>query len=61
LLVPIKALYEQIGMARLTKNFITTSSLTCAKRWAKKLKLKHRQIDVKEQGKKPYVLKGSWL
>ena len=46
---------------RLTKNFITTPSLNCAKRWVKKLKLKHRQIDVREKGKKPYVMKGSWI
>ena len=42
-------------------NFIHTPSLARAKYFAKKLKLKHRQIDVREWGKKPYVLKDSWL
>jgi hypothetical protein len=42
------------------RNFVATPSLSRAKRLNKKLKLKHRQIDVREHGKKPYVLKGSW-
>ena len=42
-------------------NYICTSHLGRARYYAKKLKLKHRQIDVRERGKKPYVLKGSWL
>jgi hypothetical protein len=42
-------------------NFITTPHLNRARYYAKKLKLKHRQIDVREWGKKAYVLKGSWL
>jgi hypothetical protein len=42
-------------------NFIATPYLNQARYYAKKLKLKYRQIDVRERGKKPYVLKGSWL
>ena len=42
-------------------NYIATPYLGQARYYAKKLKLKHRQIDVREIGKKPYVLKGSWL
>lgn len=43
-------------------NFIVTSSLAQARRYAKKLPRKYRQIDVREWGKKkPYVLEGSWL
>lgn len=42
-------------------NYIVTHYLGQARFYAKKLKLKHRQIDVREVGKKPYVLKGSWL
>ena len=42
-------------------NFIHTPYLGRARYFAKKLKLKRRQIDVRELGKKPYVLKNSWL
>jgi hypothetical protein len=43
------------------RNYIATPSLAQARHYAKKLKLKHRQIDVRVHGEKPYVLKGSWL
>jgi len=43
------------------KNFIRTPSLGRARYYAKKLKLKVRQIDVRQMGKKAYVLQGSWL
>lgn len=43
------------------RNFIRTPSLGRARYYAKKLKLKVRQIDVREKGKKAYVLQGSWL
>jgi len=43
------------------RNFICTPSLGRARYYAKKLKLKVRQIDVLEYGKKKYVLQGSWL
>jgi len=42
-------------------NFIATPYLGKARYYAKKLKRPHRQIDVRQKGKKPYVLKGSWL
>ena len=42
-------------------NFIGTPSLGRARYYANKLKLKYRQIDVHQQGKKGYVLPGSWL
>ena len=42
-------------------NFIRTPSLSRAKLAAKRLKLKYRQIDVREKGKKPFVLHNSWL
>ncbi len=42
-------------------NFIATPHLGKARYYAKKLKRGDRQIDVREKGKKPYVLKGSWL
>ena len=42
-------------------DFIATPSLGKARYYAKKLKLKYRQIDVRERGKNPYVLPGSWL
>lgn len=44
-------------------NFIATPHLGKARYYAKKLKVKYRQIDVRERGanKKPYVLEGSWL
>ena len=43
------------------RNYIATPRLSQARHYAKKLKRKYRQIDVRERGKKPYVLKGSWL
>lgn len=43
-------------------NFIATPYIGKARFYAKKLKRKYRQIDVREVGnKKPYVLEGSWL
>ncbi len=42
-------------------NYICTPHLGKARYYAKKLKRGDRQIDVREKGKKPYVLKGSWL
>ena len=42
-------------------NYISTHSLGRARYYAKKAKLKFRQIDVRTRGKRePYVLKGSW-
>ena len=46
---------------RTHSNFIATASLGRARYFAKKLKRKYRQIDVRERGKKPYVLHNSWL
>ena len=43
------------------RNFVETTSLNRAIRMSKKLKLKHRQIDVRQWGQKPYVLNNSWL
>jgi hypothetical protein len=37
-------------------NYITTPYLGRAKYYAKKLKIKDRQIDVREKGKRPYVV-----
>jgi len=42
-------------------NLISTTSLGRARFYAKKAKLKVRQIDVHPRGQKPYVLTGSWL
>ena len=42
------------------RNFIATKHLGRARYYAKRLKLKVRQIDVREKGKKAYVLQGSW-
>ena len=42
-------------------NLISTTSLGRARFYAKKAKLKVRQIDVSTRGQKPYVLTGSWL
>ena len=42
-------------------NLISTTSLGRARYYAKKAKLKVRQIDVHPRGQKPYVLNGSWL
>jgi hypothetical protein len=42
-------------------NFIVTPYLGRARYYAKRLKRKDRQIDVRERGKRGYVLKGSWL
>jgi hypothetical protein len=39
-------------------NLISTSSLGRARFYAKKAKLKARQIDVYTRGQKPYVLNG---
>ena len=43
------------------RNYLVTASLGSAMRMNKKLKVVARQIDVRVRGKKPYVLKGSWL
>jgi len=43
------------------RNFVATPSLARAKRLNKKLKVKHRQIDVRERGKRVYVLDRSWI
>jgi len=43
------------------RNYLVTASLGRAMRMNKKLKVVGRQIDVRVRGKKPYVLKGSWL
>ena len=43
------------------RNFIATPHLSRARYYAKRLKLKVRQIDVRERGRAPYVLKNSWL
>jgi len=40
-------------------NLISTTSLGRARFYAKKAKLKVRQIDVHPRGQKPYVLNGS--
>ena len=62
---PKKLYYVALGRFVATKNgwrsFIATPSLGRARHYAKKLKRKERQIDVRERGKEPYVLKGSWL
>lgn len=42
-------------------NYISTPFLGRARYFAKRLPLKIRQIDVRERGKRTYVLKGSWL
>lgn len=42
-------------------NFVATPSLARAKRLNKKLKVNHRQIDVRERGKRVYVLDRSWI
>jgi hypothetical protein len=44
-----------------SRNYVRTPSLGRARYYAKRLKLKERQIDVWEKGKKKYVLQGSWL
>jgi hypothetical protein len=44
-----------------SRNYVRTSSLGRARYYAKRLKLKVRQIDVRQMGKKTYVLQGSWL
>lgn len=43
------------------RNFIATKHLGRARYYAKRLKLKKRQIDVHIRGEKVYVLKNSWL
>jgi hypothetical protein len=42
-------------------NYIVTPYIGRARYYAKRLKRKDRQIDVREWGKRGYVLKGSWL
>jgi len=41
-------------------NFIVTPYLGRARYYAKRLRVRDRQIDVRERGR-AYVLKGSWL
>lgn len=53
--------YVMLNKRRTHSNFIVTASLGRARYFAKKLKRKYRQIDVRERGKKPYVLHNSWL
>jgi hypothetical protein len=53
--------YVMLNKWRTHSNFIATASLGRARYFAKKLKRKYRQIDVRERGKKPYVLHNSWL
>lgn len=43
------------------RDYMATPSLGRARYYAKKLKRKYRQIDVREKGKRFYVLFGSWL
>jgi len=43
------------------RNFIATPSLQRAIRMNKRLKLSVRQIDVRIRGKRPFVLRNSWL
>jgi hypothetical protein len=43
------------------RNFIRTPVLGKARYYAKRLPLRIRQIDVRTNGKPPYVLQGSWL
>ena len=42
-------------------NYIVTPYIGRARYYAKRLKRKDRQIDVRERGGRGYVLKGSWL
>lgn len=43
------------------RNYIATPSLQRAIRMNKRLKLGVRQIDVRIRGKRPFVLRNSWL
>ncbi len=54
------ALYQPRTFPGGWANFIVTPHLGRARYYAKRLKRKDRQIDVRERGR-AYVLKGSWL
>ena len=54
-----KVFHDALGTS--WSNFIATPYLGRARYYAKKLKLKTRQIDVRVWGKGKYVLQGSWL
>ena len=56
--VPLKKMVPRYGG---WSNYINTPSLARARRLAKKLPLKWRQIDVRIKGKRAYVLDRSWL
>jgi hypothetical protein len=56
--VPLKKMVHKHGC---WSNFISTASLAQARRLAKKLPLKWRQIDVRIKGRQSYVLDRSWL
>jgi hypothetical protein len=53
-------LYKFRELPHGNSNFIVTPHLGRARYYAKRLKVRDRQIDVRERGK-AYVLKGSWL
>ena len=55
----IKEYHDALGTSWF--NYIATPYLGRARYYAKKLKLKNRQIDVRVWGKGKYVLQGSWL
>jgi len=54
-------MYRWVAVKNGSRNYVRTPSLGRARYYAKKLKLKVRQIDVRQMGKKAYVLQGSWL
>jgi len=61
-----KLYYVQLNKAKIHPdggwcNYICTPHIGRARHYVKKLKRGYRQIDVREMGKLPYVLKGSWL
>jgi len=53
-------LYKFRELPHGNSNFIVTPYLGRARYYAKRLKVRDRQIDVRERGR-AYVLKGSWL
>ena len=55
----IKEYYDALGSS--SANYIATPYLGQARYYAKKLKLKYRQIDVRIWGKGKYVLDKSWI
>ncbi len=54
------ALYQPRTFSGGWANYIVTPYIGRARYYAKRLKRKDRQIDVRERGR-AYVLKGSWL